>query len=262
MQIQAVSIGKYKIPKSAIILAIFSLSLPVISNSSERESTPRIYPHIPEPLAYDLVRPLGASRGELEINSLFQYDLEHDDILEASPELEYTFWDGYAIELQVNTSIPVESGKFTPVITDYQPSLQGTFSYPKSHHFVHGWQYTGDYYVDGTRSSNTAIYIFGYKFNEYWSTFNMMGVRHTEFDSKGYFEGIFNGALFYSPSPNLVIGIEVNWEYKPNIPDRTLIMPQVHLRLAEHVNLQLGVGMKRATNHNFAHSAMRFIFTF
>jgi hypothetical protein len=263
VQVKAVSVRKYKIPKSAIILAIFSLSFPTIGNSSESESS-STYPHIPEPMVYDLVRPLGALQGELEANTLLQYDFEHDRV-EPSPEVEYAFLDGYAIEFELDTLIPVRSGTFNPVITGYKPSLQGTFSYPTSHHFVHGWQYSGEYYVggiDGKRYSNTALYLFGYRFNEHWSTLNMAGMRHTEFDSKSHFEGLLNSTLFYSLSSKLVMGLEVNWEYKPTLPDRTLIMPQVHLRLTEHVNLQLGVGMKRAVNRNFAHSAMRFIFTF
>jgi hypothetical protein len=43
-------------------------------------------PHVPEPLLFDLVRPLG----------------EHVDssIVEWAPEIEYAFADGYAVELE------------------------------------------------------------------------------------------------------------------------------------------------------------------
>jgi hypothetical protein len=260
VQILVFTDKKYGIPRSAIISAVFSLSFPTIGNSSESDSS-STYPHIPEPMVYDLVRPLGASKGELETNTLLQYDFVHDRV-EPSPEVEYAFLDGYAIEFEVDTFIPVGSGTFTPVITGYRPSLQGTFSYPKSHHFVHGWQYTGEYYTGEKRYSNTALYLFGYQFNEHWSTLNMAGMRHTEFDSKGYFAGLLNSTLFYSLSSKLVMGLEVNWEYKPTLPDRTLIMPQAHVRLTKHLNLQFGVGMKRAIHRNFLHSAMRLIFLF
>lgn len=260
MQIKAVSVGKHKIPKSAIIfiLAVFSLSLPAIGNSSEN-TPPNTYPHIPEPMIYDLLRSLGAPRGELEVNTLTQYNFEHN-ALEPNPEIEYSFWDGYAIEFEVDTSVPVGSG--TSVIRDYKPSLQGTFSSPKSHHFVHGWQLTGEHHVDENRYSTTAIYLFGYKFNDYWSTLDMAGVRRIAFESKAYYAGVFNSTLFYSLSPNLVMGIEANWVYKPTFPDMLTITPQLHLKLTKHMNIQLGMGIRRAEHRNFPNPAMRLVFTF
>jgi hypothetical protein len=261
VRIKALSVFTYKryeIPKRAIILVIFFLSFPAVGHSSE--SIPSsAYPHIPEPMIYDLVRSLGAPRGELEVNTLTQYNFENN-ALEPNPEIEYSFWDGYALELEVDTSVPVGLG--TPVIRDYKPSLQGTFSSPKNYHFIHGWQLAGEHHVDENRYSTTAVYLFGYRFNEHWSTLDMAGVRRIAFDSKAYYAGVFNSTLFYSLFPNLVMGIETNWVYKPNLPDMLSITPQVHLKLTKHMNIQLGMGMRRVSHHNYPNPAIRLVFTF
>src|SRR5699024_7481241 len=130
---------------------------------------------IPEPMVFDLVRPLGASKGELEVNTLVQYDFVRH-LLRLSPEIEYAFADGYAAEFESDTSV-----------SGYKLTLQGTFSYPKSYHFIHGWQYMEEYYAEDKRYESTALYIFGYQFNEHWSMLNMTGVRRTALDSRGHF---------------------------------------------------------------------------
>ncbi|BAW79652.1 hypothetical conserved protein [Candidatus Nitrosoglobus terrae] len=264
LPIKPVSNKKYKVAKifkCVIIIAGFLSLLPNISYSSAD-----IPPHIPEPMVYDLVRSLGAPRGELEINTLLEYSAQRGEI-EPNPEIEYSFWDGYAVELEVDTLVSTtDSSQATPIIADYKPSLQGTFGYGQ--HFIHGWQFTGEYYTDqifnrGAGYSNTALYLVGYRFNKRWSTFNMAGVRRTAFnDSKSRFKGIFNSAIFYNLSHRVVLGIETNWVYRPNLPDNILIVPQVHLGLTEHITLQLGAGVQRTMNHNFGYSAMRFVFTF
>src|SRR5688572_24541264 len=55
---------------------------------------------IPEPLAFDLVRGLGAARGELEVNTLGVVSLRRPGIHWA-PEVEYAFLDGHAFELEL-----------------------------------------------------------------------------------------------------------------------------------------------------------------
>jgi hypothetical protein len=127
---------------------------------------------------------------------LLQYDFEHG-VAEANAEAEYAFANRYAVEFE----LPIRDIS----LTAYKFSLQSTFSYPKSHHFIHGWQYIGEYFVDDKRFENTALYLFGHQFNEHWSTLNKVGIRRTDLSSKGYFEGLLNGSLFYSVSSNLAI---------------------------------------------------------
>ncbi|WP_244860108.1 hypothetical protein [Nitrosococcus oceani] len=248
---------RYKVRKSAVILAIFSLAMPAISNSAE-DVPSNSYPHIPEPMVFDLVRPLGALKGELEANTLLQYDFAHDRT-EANPEVEYTFADGYGIEFELPIDNTSEEGTS---IAAYKISLQGTFNYPQSSQFIHGWQYSGEYFPDQNQYQNNALYLFGYRFNKRWSTLNMVGLRRTDLSSKGHFEGLFNSNLFYTLSPRLTMGLEINWKYKSNRPDQVLIIPQAHLKFTKHTALQFGAGMQRVLNRNFAHLAARLIFTF
>ena len=59
-------------------------------------------PEIAEPMVFDLVRPLGARRGELEVNALAQRNLSGPDRnVEWAPEIEYAVADGFAVELEL-----------------------------------------------------------------------------------------------------------------------------------------------------------------
>src|SRR5687768_4202682 len=55
---------------------------------------------IPEPLVFDLVRPLGSARGELEANTLMTRSSKTGQFAWA-PEIEYAFANGYAVELEL-----------------------------------------------------------------------------------------------------------------------------------------------------------------
>lgn len=59
--------------------------------------------HIPEPLVFDLVRGLGARRGELEINVLGQFPVggSNNRKIHWAPEVEGAVTDGIALELEL-----------------------------------------------------------------------------------------------------------------------------------------------------------------
>ena len=54
----------------------------------------------PEPMIFDLVDPLGAKKGEVELNSLFDYSPRTGQF-QWSPEIEYAFKNGHAIEMSI-----------------------------------------------------------------------------------------------------------------------------------------------------------------
>src|SRR5690606_33047962 len=56
-------------------------------------------PHIPEPLAFDLVRGLGARKGELEVNVLLEVPV--GGVPHWAPEVEWALADGAALELEL-----------------------------------------------------------------------------------------------------------------------------------------------------------------
>ncbi len=210
-------------------------------------------PRLPEPMVFDLVLPLGAKKNEFEFNTLLQYDAEHKAVL-MNPEFEYAYTDGYGIEFE----LPMEN----TTVEAYKVALQGTFNFLNTNKFIHGWQYYGEYYRHSKELENNLLYIAGYQFNEKWSTLNMAGIRFTDVQSEGHVEELVNSTLFYSYSSNLIAGLEVNWESRPNLPDIALVMPQLHVQIAKHTKIQIGFGMKRADHETFPHAATRIIFGF
>lgn len=113
------------------------------------------FPHIPEPMVFDLVRPLGTVKGELEINTLAQYAVNGE--VDWAPEIEYAVRDGLAFELE----LPFENSR----VQDYKVAAQGTLK-DYSNHFIHGWQVIGRYARTEKSYSADPLYIMGYRFNE------------------------------------------------------------------------------------------------
>jgi hypothetical protein len=116
---------------------------------------PRIKRH--EPMVFDLVRPLGAAKGELEINTLLDYS-PRTGLLEWSPEIEYAYAKGYTIELE----LPVEN----TTLNQYKVTLQGTFGRLYSGKMIHGWQAIGRRIIDEKVYGADILYLNHYKFSE------------------------------------------------------------------------------------------------
>ena len=60
-----------------------------VSETSDAASSSEEF-GIPEPLVFDMVRPLGSPKGEMEVNA-FLNQSTHGGPLQWSPELEYSF---------------------------------------------------------------------------------------------------------------------------------------------------------------------------
>lgn len=191
------------------------------------------YPHIPEPMVFDMVRPLGASRGELEVNVLAQHNLAgRHRAVEWAPEIEIAVADGFAIEFE----LPMEGR----TVTDYKMGLQGTFGAFNGGRGVHGVQYLGVHNRQTGRWENTALYLVGHRFGDRFSTMSMIGVGDVTVRRPGDAALVLNHTTFYDVSSSTTLGLEYNLRTGP---DRaTLLMPQVHQRLASGVNVQAGLG--------------------
>jgi hypothetical protein len=85
-------------------------------------------PHIPEPMVFDLVRPLGVRQGEFEINALAGHAFTNGETAWA-PELEYAVRDGLAIEFER----PFENLS----IAEYKLAAQGTLGTLAGQRFIH-----------------------------------------------------------------------------------------------------------------------------
>jgi hypothetical protein len=193
-------------------------------------------PHIPEPLLFDLVRPLGAKRGELEVNMLMQHN-RRTGRNEFAPEIEYAFADGLAIELE----LPFDGNR----LEEYKVALQGTMGTLRNDTMVHGWQLIGYRSRHDGHYAADALYINGQELSGGWSTLNMVGLRRTELGSRGRNVILLNNSLFFDRSQRLTFGLELNSEIDQRGNWRMRAIPQLHIDLDSHSTLQLGFGPNR-----------------
>lgn len=209
-------------------------------------------PHIPEPMVFDLVRPLGVQRGEFETNVLAGHDLRSGET-EWAPELEYAIRDGLAVEVE----LPFENLS----VAEYKLAVQGTLGTLSGHRYIHGWQIIGRHDRHHGNFSADALYLAGYRWNHAISTFNMAGLRWCGFEHCDKFAGILNTNLFFNLSDRWTLGVELDnqigsrWGY--------LLMPQLHLDFTDHVTLQFGAGPARLEGKHTQWTAVwRMIFAF
>lgn len=215
-----------------------------VSDRQERDLglDPRLV-NIPEPLLFDMVRGLGARRGELELNALADGRLRsygrgrEPHALSGGPEMEYVFADGYGLEVELPLSTAgVEAWKF---------ALQGTLPYWNSGRFIHGWLGMGEYLVDDPRGRGTALYVAAYRLDEHWSAVAMIGAQGTtkgrEHPSR--LAAVFNPSVFYDASSKVTLGVELNKLFEPDGTVDLVVLPQVHFQPSAEWKIQVGTGV-------------------
>jgi len=201
-----------------------------------------VTPRIPEPMVFDLVRPLGAEKGEIEVNTLFELPLHGSDRdLQWAPEIEVAFSDNMAVEFE----LPMSNAS----LSEYKFALQQTAGAWAGGKGVHGWQ--GILRVDRSDRFLNAdlLYLNGVEFDSKWSLFTMNGFRRESTGVEQGIAAISNTTLFYRRSKHFVYGLESN--LKAGGPSKTswLLMPQSHFRIVDSVNLQVGAGLETRKQH-------------
>lgn len=187
-------------------------------------------------MVFDLVRPLGAKRGELEVNSLFRLPTSPSsgELLWA-PEIEYTFADGLGIEFELPL---VNQG-----IDSYKAALQATLPGPMPRRLIQGVQLLGETARHGEENQLDLLHLLGIRWSSRYSTFSMTGVRREKAHAVR-FTPIVNNSVFLDLNPAWVIGLESNWKGKGASERAFLLMPQVHWK-GTRINLQAGYGLAR-----------------
>jgi hypothetical protein len=194
-------------------------------------------PRIPEPLVFDLIRPLGAKKGEFEVNSLFRFQPNSPQrALLWAPEVEYAFLDGYGVEFE----LPMENQQ----IDTYKFALQGTLPGPMPRQFIHGWQAIGEIGHRSPFRQADFLYLAGARFHRKWSGFTMTGLR-AESGHRRANAFLGNYSIFHHRSKHLTLGLESNIKGRAASERGVLLMPQVHLR-GNRVNIQFGAGWNHA----------------
>jgi len=224
----------------------------IIFRDSESEG-PAV--EVPEPLLFDLVRPLGPRRGEIEFNTLAIFpwravnrDLQTDPVgpgpgtvdrqgIEWAPEVEIAIADNFAIEFE----FPFEGS----VLELYKLGLQWTIGTAFDNRYIHGFQVLIEPTVQWERWNSTLLYLGGIRFDETWSALLMVGGR---MDMEGpnnsdTFEALFNASLFADISESAKVGLESNYASKVDGSSQFVLVPQFHYEFAQNFEVQSGVGL-------------------
>lgn len=217
-------------------------------------------PHIPEPMVFDLVRGLGARRGEFEVNVLSLAPFRRGGPkYEWAPEIEWAIADGFAIEYE----LPI----FDTQIVAQKFAAQYTFGTAFDDAFIHGVQ--GIAYFD-TREREfipTLLYLAGVRLDETWSLFGMfggsVGPQIFPFSDEPATTGtdlIVNLSIFADVTERLVLGVETNFSRQLRGPSEFLFMPQVHYRFSERIGGQFGMGMRDDVEGRHGELGFRIVF--
>ena len=188
---------------------------------------------IPEPMVFDLVRPLGAAIGEFEVNSLFSSPLRAGKISWA-PEVEYAFRKGSAVEFELPA--------YGREVEAYKVALQTTLPMKHTRKITHGVQGIGEVYRHKRGWETSGLYIFGVRWNRQWSTLSMGGVHVRDHEGGKSASSLVNHAVFFERFRRAALGVEVNAHGVRPSASQLLLTPQVHISLSRSLNLQIGAG--------------------
>lgn len=188
-------------------------------------------------MVFDMVRPMGARRGEWETNVLALSPLSGQErALEWAPKVEYAVAHGFALEFE----LPFEGARLAKWKIGAQATI-GTFDRGR---IVHEVQYLGMYERESGRTSQALLYMLGRRHRERLSTMTMVGVGDVRLGQSESDAGMLvNQSTFYGVGRDRVAGVEVN--YKSHRDGAVAVIPQFHAPLADKVNMQVGAGVDR-----------------
>lgn len=221
-----------------VLLASICIAVAIPREAHAQLGKAHDLPDIPEPMVFDLVRPLGAEKGECEVNSLFSIPLTgRQKKFFWAPETEYVLGRGYAIEPQ----LLFQNGEFQ----GFQFSGQKTFGTFWKNNAIHGALLRAEYIRPEQQLSSDAAYLCGARLNKRWSFFGIPGLRRLGYSRGGRFVTLLNASLFYHLRDNLVLGLENNLELTRH-HNRILVTPQVHWTFTKNTQLQYGLGFEQS----------------
>lgn len=186
---------------------------------------------IPEPMVYDLVRPLGVRQGDMEINALGDYNPYTGD-MNWAPELEYGLADDLAIEIE----LPFENASHER----YKVAIQQTLNIDEVQGMANGWQVFVDVNKHTKAMSADATYIHALKWADQWSSLSMLGLRVHDINRSAQVDYLLNNTVFYDVSPRLTLGLELNQEISTGGTWRYRLTPQVHYDVSQYYTMQMG----------------------
>jgi hypothetical protein len=210
-------------------------------------------------MVFDLVRGLGAQKGELEVNVLAVAPLKGSDPREVewAPEVEGALFDGFALELE----LPFEGSELEAV----KLAAQGTFGTAFENRFIHGTQVIAERFRHGGEWELTFLYVPGIRFDRVWSALFMLGFRTTvgSEDDETHTDALLNFSLFADVGLHTSLGLETNYASELGGEDASLLlMPQVHHEITDHFMVQAGIGVRFVPDEALPEAGARVIHTF
>lgn len=242
---------------------------------AEDKSAETHSPQIPEPMVFDLVRPLGEHRGAGEVNVLALFPLtnhrsrfrntdplgivqvsENPHEIEWAPEFEYALADGFAIEFE----FPFEGS----TLEAYKLAAQYTLGTSADERYIHGVQTIIEPTTDFTNWNLVLLYLGGYRWSETWSFLGMIGGRTATGPGieQDRTEMLINGTLFADVSPHHTIGFETNYAQSFDGAATFLLTPQLHWEITDHFQVQSGVGVGLSRGDVRPQAVLRVIYSF
>jgi len=194
-------------------------------------------PRIPEPMVVDLVRGLGARRGEFEINALaVSRRTAQGWQLAWAPEVEWAIRDGLAFEVE----LPFVNNRLEAVKVAAQYTL-GTFGRGRG---IHGVQTIFEWGLADDALRSTLFHVVGWRLSPRWSTQLMTGVgavvdprtQETRLQVRAH------PTVFCEVLPRLMTALEMAFQWDDG--QRSMdVIPQVRWRPSDHWTVQLGGGL-------------------
>ncbi len=239
----------------SLVLAFFTVEA---QEHQEHETV-----EIPEPLMFDLVRGLGARKGELEVNSLADFPIDNFNQrgVEWAPEIEYAIFNNFAVELE----FPMNNVELEAI----KVAAQWTIGDSKNGKFIHGIQVLGERYLHDEIFELNFLYVPAYRFNHIWSAIALIGVM-LESGAEAAADTstiLLNASIFANLQENMVVGVEFN-NTNPGFQEiddndmELLILPQFHYEWPNGLSVQTGLGPRFDDGEINGSGVLRVIKTF
>ncbi len=219
-----------------LLFYIFSILLSFSAHSENDYFNYKRPLEVPEPMFIDLVRPLNAKKGDIEINTLFTDYTKSSRELNWAPEIEFAIADGNSIEFE----FPSQGDRHENYKVAYQRNLSESDDSP----YLNGLQIILESDKRFNHFESVLYHIFAIRFSHYFSLLNMTGFKFNPEDINHKALQL-NTTLFYNFSEEVDFGLEMNIESAEMGEKLNQVIPQIHLALGEGYQIQYGFGYSK-----------------